>query len=566
MGSFSTLERFGTWLVRDRVLSGAQRTGLHFLLVCVLVGAVLGLINIPVELKAAASLRGVMAMSLFSTTTVGLVFLLRVGVPLRVVEALEVLVVAVFLVFMSVQTAELHVEQLYWLVLLPLTGGLLLGRTGVWLGGVSSVLGGLAILGLYEAGLNWTDHVDDSRAVAFVNFASFAVTVGVLTALYEVLRARAVATADRAIELRAQFLASMSHELRTPMNGVLGVTQLLADTRLDDEQREYLALMHRSGEAMVGIINDVLDFSKLEAGQLKVDPRPTDVRALAADVSALFVSAASTKGVSVRTEVDAPAWLELDGLRLRQVLHNLVSNAVKFTTRGEVRVSLTWSGDVLRGAVKDEGIGMSPELLQRLFRPFEQADASTAREFGGTGLGLSITRELCRRMGGDVAVTSTLGVGSTFSFELRAKVCEPPLAIPSVPTETRAALHGKVLLVEDNAVNQLVARKLCERLGLEVELVEDGSLAVGRIERGGFSLVLMDCQMPVMDGYEATRRIRALAGEAARVPIIALTASALPVDLERCKAAGMNDVLLKPIDAALLLEVLLRHLPTALHT
>jgi signal transduction histidine kinase len=402
MGSFSTLERFGTWLVRDRVLSGAQRTGLHFLLVCVLVGAVLGLSNIPVELNATASLRGVIAMTLFSSTTVGLLFLLRVGVSLRVVEALEVLVVAVFLVFMSVQTAELHVEQLYWLVLLPLTGGLLLGRTGVWLGGVSSVLGGLAILGLYEAGLNWTDHVDDLRAVAFVNFASFAVTVGVLTALYEVLRARAVATADRAVELRAQFLASMSHELRTPMNGVLGVAQLLADTRLDDEQREYLALMHRSGEAMVGIINDVLDFSKLEAGQLKVDPRPTDVRALAADVSALFVSAASTKGVSLRAEVDVPAWLELDGLRLRQVLHNLVSNAV----------SLTWSGDVLRGAVKDQGVGMSPELLERLFRPFEQADASTARQFGGTGLGLSITRELCRRMGGDIAVTSTLGVAA----------------------------------------------------------------------------------------------------------------------------------------------------------
>ena len=263
----------------------------------------------------------------------------------------------------------------------------------------------------------------------------------------------------------------------------------------------------------------------------------------------------------LESTVDAavPEWLTSDPLRLRQVLHNLVSNAVKFSRQGAVRVALAWSDGVLRGSVEDDGQGMSVDPMSRLFTPFEQGDASTARQHGGTGLGLAITRKLCRGMGGEVLVESEFGVGSCFTFTCRCPHSLEGVA-PRAPTGDLAALHGRVLLVEDNPVNQLVARKLCERFGLEVHLAEQGAQALECVAREPFALVLMDCQMPVMDGYEATRRIRSLPGLQGQVPVIALTASALPDDLQRCRDAGMNETLSKPVDAAKLREVLGRYL------
>ncbi len=546
------LERWTAWLAHGRELGTRDLGRLRFLVGCVSVGAAIGLFTVPIGLVLGDGLRGLLATACFVGTTTGLLLLVRAGLAFRVVEVGELVAVALFLVFMSVQTERLHVEQLYWLSLLPLSGGLLLGRPGVWFGGALALAGGLSTAGLHALGWTFAAPPDDSVAAAFANFCGFVLAVGLLTGVYEVLRSAAVDQAERSARTRTDFLSSMSHELRTPMNGVIGMAQVLEATSLSSEQQGHVALIRRSGDAMVGIINDLLDFSKLEAGQLRVESVPTSVRDVLADVVQLFLVPAAERGVQVHSVVEGqvPEWVLGDPLRLRQVLHNLVSNAVKFSLEGEVRVGLSWAEGVLTGVVTDQGPGMSAEVLGRLFTPFEQADVSTARHHGGTGLGLTITRELCRRMGGDVQVASTPGMGSRFTF-----TCVFPLAVGAVGVheprvEALVVLQGRLLLVEDNPVNQLVARKLCERLGLEVDLAQNGAEAVDQVSRAAYALVLMDCQMPVMDGFEATRQMRALPGAVSRIPIVALTASALPDDLVRCREAGMNDVLTKPIDGA----------------
>lgn len=370
--------------------------------------------------------------------------------------------------------------------------------------------------------------------------------------------------AEQAARAKARFLATMSHELRTPMNGIIATAELLHDAETTTEASELTATIIRSGQALLAIINDVLDFSKLDVGKVALDPQPIDVRRLLADIETLLRAQTQTNEVAMRILVDpaVPDTVLVDGLRLRQILLNLAANAVKFARSGSVEVRCTsvgreGSSHRLVFAVEDTGIGIAkPELL---FQEFTQADSSTTRRYGGTGLGLAISRRLVALLGGEIFVRSTVGVGSQFWFEL--VLPEPSCAAdPDAPSASLVpSAPGIALVADDNPVNRMVARKVLERLGWRVELAEDGERATEKTRQRRFDIIFMDCQMPVLDGYEATKRIRHADPEAP--PIIALTANALPEDREFCLAAGMSDFLSKPVRAATLQEVLARWVP-----
>jgi signal transduction histidine kinase len=366
--------------------------------------------------------------------------------------------------------------------------------------------------------------------------------------------------AEAATRAKSDFLASVSHEIRTPMNGIVGVLNLLRSEGLSDGGRELLGEALACAEMLGGLINDVLDFSKIEAGKLELSPAPTDCTALTAGVVSLIRPQAQAKGLALSASLgDGVGWEMVDPVRLRQCLFNVLGNAVKFTDAGsvEVRVSAPGPGR-LRFEVEDTGIGVPEGARARLFDRFEQVDGGATRRFGGTGLGLAISRQLARMMGGDLDFTSREGEGSTFWFEIETRPAEAPDADAGAEADEAPLAGLRVLVVDDNRVNRLVGVRTLEAMGASAEAVEGGEAAIEAVQAAPFDLVLMDINMPDMDGLEATRRIRALPGPAAAVPVIALTADVMRHQQATYFAAGMNGVAPKPFSPAQLLEEVLR--------
>lgn len=424
---------------------------------------------------------------------------------------------------------------------------------------------------LYKTGMDPAAAVPPLRQAQIFHLVLYAVCLAAALALSRQARLQALlvrrqataraaqAKAQAANQAKSEFLATISHEIRTPLNSILGFAALVGeDPGLSAENRRRLDLVERAGRSLAEIVGDLLDFAKVEAGRLDLRPEPASPAALLRDAVAIIAPAAQAKGLALTVDVettgdgDEAALLALDETRLRQVLLNLLANALKFTAQGQVAARLTLGpapGD-LRFEVADTGIGIAPDVQARLFRRFSQADSSISRSYGGAGLGLAISKALVTQMGGEIGVDSAPGAGSRFWVTLSAQVAAAPalaLALPAPAAEPEPPRPARVLLVDDHPMNRELGHALLTLAGCDVSTAEDGVQALEAAGLGGFDLILMDVHMPGMDGLAAARAIRALPGPPGAVPIVALSADVLPEQIARCRAAGMDDHVAKPI-------------------
>jgi signal transduction histidine kinase len=449
-----------------------------------------------------------------------------------------------------------------------------LGPAGVSLiasGGPVETVVGIAILAATVA-LIWTGY-HSNRGMRQLLATELELSESVM------LAAQARATAEEANRAKSRFLATMSHEIRTPLNGVLGLAAILQGSSASVEQRRHLDLLRRSGAQLFDIVNDILDFSKIEANELEVACRPVSIRELIEDLTGPLQARIAMTDVVFETDIAAnvPGSILSDGIRLRQIIGNLLSNAVKFTQKGSIRLVVDLldghpGGEdaLLRFRVIDTGIGIPADRIGRVFDAFTQVDDSFARRAGGTGLGLAICRRLANLLGGEVGAASEPGKGSTFVFTLRSTVGSWHETVHSTTSSGRfvaaSRLSGRVLLAEDNAINLEVAGAMLGMIGVTFEIAQDGQAAIDKATSGEFDLILMDCQMPGVDGYQATlelRRRELHARNGRRMPIIALTANAFQDDRQRAADAGMDAFLPKPVPLEQLYGVLARWLPRA---
>ncbi|RZI83953.1 MAG: response regulator [Rubrivivax sp.] len=382
--------------------------------------------------------------------------------------------------------------------------------------------------------------------------------------------------AEAANQAKTTFLANMSHEIRTPLNAIVGLAQLMRGEAVTEQQAQRLDTIRGASRHLLSVINDILDLSKIEAGRMALEAVDFSIEHLLQSVVAIIAESARDKGLTLTIETTAaPACLRGDATRLRQALLNFAGNAVKFTAQGRITLrakTLAEEADgwLVRFEVEDTGIGVAPDKVPLLFQAFEQADASTTRQYGGTGLGLAVAKRIAQLMGGEAGMTSTVGVGSTFWFTARLQRAEAASSVPALPGSSASdaaqggavthRLGARVLVVEDNAINREVAQGMLNAVGMEVELAVDGLDALTRVQAQAYDLIFMDMQMPVMNGIEATKAIRALPGWA-DIPIVAMTANAFGEDRRICLEAGMNDFLTKPVDMDTLRAVLRQWLP-----
>ncbi|MDQ8036785.1 MAG: ATP-binding protein [Pedobacter sp.] len=479
---------------------------------------------------------------------------------------LGILLTFVGLVIVSLRNGQNDALAVWYLVAMPMVAAYLIGRrAALWWMGVCA----LAVLGIWGSGFLFTipsdfvstdAHLVFARLVIMTCCLAFGLAARDASDKYIERLQLAREAAEAASRAKSDFLTTMSHEIRTPLNGVIGLNTLLLDTELNAQQRQYVELSRLSGETLLHLINDILDLSKIEAGRLELEPLPFDPREVGNSAIHLLQEKARGKGLELQADFDfdVPEGLRGDPARLRQILVNLLGNAVKFTESGSVRLSChvakqryrkVW----LRYEVQDTGPGILPDVLARLFQPFTQADVSTTRQYGGSGLGLSISRRLAEVMGGELDVQTVPGQGSTFWLEIpfdtlaRGEQLRSSQSTFQQAESQSADVRGHVLVAEDNSVNQLVASEALKRLGYHVDIVGNGREAVEAVRHRPYDLIFLDCHMPVMDGFEACRAIRANEAAGQKIPIIAMTASALKGDREKCLEAGMDDYLPKPV-------------------